>query len=93
VWGAFFGRLVRASEPAPEEQRPKRRGAGNDKQPNSPTSVRCVRVNSLHANQSEWDGKHQSASQISSKQNQKNSGDHGAVGVGCRSDFSSAFSE
>src|ERR1043166_5489483 len=79
---AFFGRFVRAAEPPPEEQRPKRNRAGNDEQPKSPTSVRRVRVNLFHANQSEWERKHQSASQISSKQKQKYNSDHGAVGVG-----------
>jgi len=90
---AFFRRFFHADDPAPEEQRPKRHRAGNDEQPKSPTSVRRVRVNIFHANQNERDGKHQSASQISSKQKQKCSGDHGGVGVVCRSDLNSAFSE
>jgi hypothetical protein len=91
--GAFLRGLMYACGPAPDEQRPKRHGSGNDKQPKTPTSVRRMRVDLFHANQSEWDGKHQSASQISSKHNQKHSGDHDGVGVGCCSDFNSAFSE
>jgi hypothetical protein len=74
---AFLGRFFRASGPPSEKQRPKRHCAGNDEQPKSPAPVRRVRVNPLHANQSEWDREHQPASQVSSKQNQKHSGDHG----------------
>ncbi|MBI3417090.1 MAG: hypothetical protein HY043_17495 [Verrucomicrobia bacterium] len=77
--GAFFGRFFRASGPTSEKQRPKRHCAGNEEQPKSPTPVRRVWVNLLHANQSEWDGEDQPASQISTKQNQKYSGDHGGV--------------
>jgi hypothetical protein len=76
---AFFGRLFRASGPTSEKQRPKRQRPGNDEQPKSPTPVRRVRVNLLHSNQREWDGEGQPASQVSTKQNQKYSGDHGGV--------------
>ena len=58
----FFGRFFRASGPTAEKQRPKRHRAGNDEQPKSPAPVRRVRVDLLHANQSEWDGKDQPAS-------------------------------
>lgn len=90
---AFFAWLFRTSGPTPEKQRPKRHRAGNDKQPKSPAPVRRVRVNLPHANQSEWDGKHQPTSQISSEQKQKYRSDHVGVGVRCRSDFNSALSE
>ena len=79
---AFFGRLRHTCGPTEEKQRPKCHSAGNDEQPKSPTPVRCMRVNLLHSNQSEWDGEDQPASQVSSQQNQKHGGDHGEKWVG-----------
>src|SRR6266704_4828805 len=102
---ALFGRLFHTSGPTAEKQRPEGHRAGNDEQPKSPTPVRRVRVNLLHANQSEWDGEHQPASQVSCKQDQEYRCNHGVlvppspirwerVGVrACFSDFNSALSE
>src|SRR6266853_439537 len=73
---AFFRRLFRTGGPTAEKQRPKRHRAGNDEQPKSPTPMHRVLVNLLHANQNEWDGEDQPASQVSSKRNQKHRKDH-----------------
>ncbi len=64
----FFGRLFHASGPTAEKQWPEGDRAGNDKQSESPTPVRRVRVNLLHANQNEWNGEHQPAGHVGRKQ-------------------------
>ena len=74
----FFGRYVDALHPSPRQQRPQKHRAGDDEEPETPASVRRVRVDLPRANQREWDGEEQSYGEISAKQAESDDGDvHG----------------